>query len=96
MITVFQTMVIPEEQEGRGEDDPALSRDATPANRTTGAGVSASRRGGVPAPAKQRKVTVPFVVTHPTGWSAGNIVRVLVASLAQCLACQGCALHNYL
>ncbi len=58
-------MVIPEEREGRTEEDPALSRDVTPANLTVhgaGAKSSSSRKGGVDAPAKQRKVTLSLSV----------------------------------
>ena len=47
----LQTMVIPEEREGKTEDDPVLSRDTTPANDTVN-----SRKGGIQAPKQQKKV----------------------------------------
>jgi hypothetical protein len=47
----MQTMVIPEEREGRLEDDPNLSREVTPANATVD-----TRRGGHPEQLQQHKV----------------------------------------
>ena len=47
----LQTMVIPVEREGTVEDDPALSRDVTPAKDTVN-----SRKGGLQAPRRPRKV----------------------------------------
>ena len=38
---LLQTMVVPEERDGKLEDDPSLSRDTTPANRTVN-----TRHGG--------------------------------------------------
>nr|XP_022317869.1 LOW QUALITY PROTEIN: DNA repair endonuclease XPF-like [Crassostrea virginica] len=46
------TMVIPEERDGKLEDDPNLSRDTTPANATVN-----TRKGGAPqAPTEQRVI----------------------------------------
>lgn len=47
------TMVIPEEQDGKLEDDPNLSRDTTPANATVN-----TRKGGVQPSSVQQKVIV--------------------------------------
>ena len=44
-------MVIPVEREGTVEDDPSLCRDVTPAKDTVN-----SRKGGLQAPKKPRKV----------------------------------------
>lgn len=49
---IAQTMVIPEEREGKTEDDPGLSRDTTPANMTVN-----TRKGGAMAKKEQSKVT---------------------------------------
>ncbi|XP_061174934.1 DNA repair endonuclease XPF-like [Saccostrea echinata] len=46
-------MVIPEEREGKLEDDPNLSRDTTPANATVN-----TRKGGAPQVSTQEKVVV--------------------------------------
>ncbi|XP_056018962.1 DNA repair endonuclease XPF-like isoform X2 [Ostrea edulis] len=46
-------MVIPEEREGKLEDDPNLSRDTTPANATVN-----TRKGGAPQVPTQQKVIV--------------------------------------
>ena len=53
-------MVIPVEREGTVEDDPALSRDVTPAKDTVN-----SRKGGLQASKQPRKVrpTVKMLVT---------------------------------
>ena len=45
-------MVVPEEREGKLEDDPTLSRDATPANETVN-----TRKGGLGAPQVQQRVS---------------------------------------
>lgn len=47
-------MVIPEEREGRLENDPNLSRDTTPANATVN-----TRKGGLPEKQEQHKVRTP-------------------------------------
>ena len=53
----LQIMVIPEERDGKLEDDPNLSRDTTPANATVN-----TRKGGAPqAPTEQR---VRPIFTH--------------------------------
>jgi hypothetical protein len=44
-------MVIPEEREGRMDDDPNLSRDTTPANATVN-----TRKGGLQKSPLQQKV----------------------------------------
>lgn len=47
---VLQTMVIPEEREGKSEDDPNLSRGTLPANAT----VNTRKGGGPVVPVEQR------------------------------------------
>ena len=52
-------MVVPEERDGKLEDDPNLSRDTTPANATVN-----TRKGGGPqatASSVQQKVGLLFV-----------------------------------
>lgn len=49
-VFVFQTMVIPEEREGKSEDDPNLSRGTLPANAT----VNTRKGGGPVVPVEQR------------------------------------------
>lgn len=46
----LQTMVIPEEREGKSEDDPNLSRGTLPANAT----VNTRKGGGPVVPVQQR------------------------------------------
>lgn len=53
LISEKSTMVIPEEREGKMEDDPNLSRDTTPANSTVN-----SRKGGLHQTQSQQKIIV--------------------------------------
>ena len=48
---LFQTMVIPEEREGKMAEDPNLSRDTTPANASAN-----TRKGGQTETTGQSKV----------------------------------------
>ena len=52
-------MVIPEEREGKMENDPNLSRDTTPANATVN-----TRKGGLQMNSQQQKVNVLFFQQH--------------------------------
>ena len=51
LFVVMQTMVIPEEREGKTDDDPNLSRDTTAANATVN-----TRKGGKQETVVQHKV----------------------------------------
>lgn len=49
----LQAMVIPEERDGKMEDDPNLARDTTPANATVN-----TRKGGLHLTQSQQKVSL--------------------------------------
>ena len=51
-------MVIPEEREGRMDNDPHLSRDTTPANSTVN-----TRRGGIEKELVPQKVQLHLTMT---------------------------------
>ena len=53
---MLQTMVVPEEREGKMEDDPDLARGTDAANETT----STRKAGGVPKQKETPKVQIYF------------------------------------
>lgn len=59
VIIVLQTMVVPEEREGKSEDDPNLSRGTLPANAT----VNTRKGGGPVVPVQQRVVKSSELIT---------------------------------
>lgn len=68
-------MVIPEEREGKMDDDPNLSRDITPANATVANNTINTRKGGLQTKSQQKVcilvcnvVTVKYMLSEYACW----------------------------